>query len=78
MYFSVSCIQPMSHLRPNPSPPRYRGRETIGHEVDSSAMVCTSGNSLYTRSFSSRRKDTASRFSRPPCALGIHSPCLRE
>ena len=38
-YFSVSCIQPMFHLRPKPSPPRYVGRDTIGQAVDSSAMV---------------------------------------
>ena len=40
---SVSCIQPMSHLRPKPRPPTYVGRDTIGQAVDSSAIVCTSG-----------------------------------
>ena len=33
----------MFHLNPNPSPPTYVGRETIGHDVDSSAMVIAAG-----------------------------------
>src|SRR6185437_8508269 len=41
-YLSVSCIQHMFHFRPKPRPPRYVGRDTIGHAVDSSAMVCVS------------------------------------
>ena len=78
MYFSVSCIQPMSHFSPNPSPPRYVGRDTIGQAVDSSANVCTSGNREYTCSLNRLRKSIASRFSRPPYLFGIHSPSLRE
>ena len=31
MYCSVSCIHPISHFIPNPSPPRWVGRDTIGH-----------------------------------------------
>ncbi len=42
-YSSVSCIQPMSHLRPKPRPPISIGRDTIGHAVDSSAIIWTSG-----------------------------------
>src|SRR4030067_702303 len=34
MYTSVSCIHPMSHFMPNPSPPRWGGRETMGQAVD--------------------------------------------
>jgi len=37
MYANVSCIQPMSHLNPNPRPPSQIGRDTPGQEVDSSA-----------------------------------------
>ena len=42
-YPSVSFIQPMFHFRLKPSPPRYVGRETIGQDVDSSAIVSTPG-----------------------------------
>ena len=63
---SVSCIQPMFHLKPKPSPPRYVGRDTPGHAVDSSAAVMTPGSRAYTSSFSSFRNATASRSSRPP------------
>jgi len=36
----VSCIQPMFHLKVKTESARYRfGRDTIGHEVDSSAIV---------------------------------------
>jgi hypothetical protein len=45
MYASVSCIHPMSHFMPKPRPPTYTGRDTAGHDVDSSAIVWTSGNS---------------------------------
>lgn len=44
-YASVSCIQPMFHLNPKPSPPRCTGRETPGHAVDSSATVTMPGAS---------------------------------
>ena len=46
---SVSCIQPMFHLKEKPSPPRYGGRVTCGQAVDSSAMVITPGNSVWMR-----------------------------
>ena len=78
MYCSVSCIQPMSHLYAKPSPPWAVGPVTIGHAVDSSANVATSGNSSSMASLSWRRNSIASRFSRPPKRLGIHSPSLRE
>src|SRR6185369_1238577 len=78
MYDSVSCIQPMSHFNPNPSPPRYVGRDTIGHAVDSSAMVWIAGNAWYASRFIRCRKLMASRFSRPPNLFGIHSPSFRE
>src|SRR3954462_3628822 len=42
-YVSVSCIQPMFHLKPKPSPPRYVGRDTPGHAGDSSAAGVTAG-----------------------------------
>ncbi len=44
-YSSVSCIQPMFHLKPNPSPPRCTGRDTPGQAVDSSATVMMPGAS---------------------------------
>ena len=50
----------------------------MGHEVDSSAMVWVSGWSRYTCSFMVRISEMASRFSRPPYWLGIHSPAWRE
>ena len=52
--------------------------ETLGHDVDSSAITCTSGCSAWTVSLSSLRNPIASSFSRPPCSLGSHSPSLRE
>jgi hypothetical protein len=33
----------MFHFMPKPSPPTYSGRDTIGHDVDSSAITCVSG-----------------------------------
>ena len=39
----VSCIHPRFHFSPNPIPRCKAGRVTIGHAVDSSAMVWTSG-----------------------------------
>ena len=77
MYFSVSCIQPMFHLKWKPRPPAQVGRETAGNAVLSSARVMASGRSPPTTSLSRFRKEMASRFSRPPWALGIHSPGLR-
>jgi len=66
MYCSVSFIHPIFHFIENPRPPSVVGRVTPGHEVDSSAMVTTPGNSLCTVAFISCRNCTASRFSRPP------------
>src|SRR5271168_1682454 len=77
-YFSVSFIQPMFHFRLKPSPPRYVGRDTLGHDVDSSAMVKIPGKRPFATSFRRFRKSMASRFSRPPNLLGTHSPCFRE
>ena len=74
----MSCIQPMSHLYWKPRPPLSVDPVTIGHDVDSSANVATSGNSSPMASLSCRRNPMASRFSRPPYALGIHSPADRE
>ena len=54
------------------------GRDTNGHDVDSSAIISASGNSACTRSLSRRKKAIASRFSRPPNSLGAHSPGPRE
>ena len=68
----------MSHLYVKPSPPWAVAPVTIGHAVDSSAIVTASGNSSATASLSCCRKSIASRFSRPPKRLGIHSPSLRE
>ena len=69
----------MFHLKPKPSPPRYVGRETPGHAVDSSAAEMTPGLArVAATSFSSFRNAIASRFSRPPYSFGTHSPALRE
>ncbi len=78
MYSSESCIQPMFHFSPNPSPPLSVGRVTPSHAVDSSAMVTTPGQRRYTVAFISWRKATASRSSRPPNTLGSHCPESRE
>ena len=78
MYSSVSCIQPMFHLRLKPSPPMYGGRVTCGQAVDSSATVNTPGHSVWTTSFMRCRKEIASRFSRPPYWFGTHWPGSRE
>ena len=50
------------------------GRDTIGQEVDSSAIVCTSGKAEYTAVLKRCNKLIAFRFSRPPFSFGIHSP----
>ncbi|CAM5646532.1 hypothetical protein SAVIM40S_08195 [Streptomyces avidinii] len=68
----------MFHFSPKPSPPESVGRVTPVQAVDSSAIVTTPGQRRYTVAFISWRKPTASRFSRPPCSLGAHSPSLRE
>src|SRR4029453_6938475 len=65
-YFRVSCIHPMFHLRVKPSPPSDTGAVTLGQAVDSSAMTCTPGCRARTDPLSSRRKEMASSFSRPP------------
>ena len=56
----------------------YVGRETIGQDVDSSAIVTASGKLRPISSFSLRRKTIASMFSRPPNSFGTHSPAFRE
>ncbi len=43
MYESVSCIQPMFHFKPKPRPPISVGLDTMGHAVDSSAIMVTPG-----------------------------------
>ena len=68
----------MFHLNPKPSPPRWVGRVTPGHAVDSSAIVTMPGTRLYAVALTSCRNDTASRFSRPPNSFGAHSPSSRE
>ena len=67
----------MFHFIVKPSPPKYKGRETFGNEVDSSASVMIPGT-LCASSLNFFRNSIASRFSRPPYLLGIHSPALRE
>ena len=74
----MSCIQPMFHLKPKPSPPVEVGRETPGHAVDSSAAMITPGTWPWVTAFSSCRKAIASRSSLPPYSFGIHSPGARE
>ena len=74
----MSFIQPMFHFKSKPSPPMYVGRETAGQEVDSSAIISAPGWRTCSTSFSRFRNAIASRFSRPPNALGIHSPGARE
>ena len=68
----------MFHFRPKPSPPLVVSFVTPGHDVDSSAMVTMPGTRLYAVALASWRKPIASRCSRPPYWLGIHSPSLRE
>ncbi len=43
MYSSESCIHPMFHFSPNPSPPSEVDRATPSQAVDSSAIVTTPG-----------------------------------
>ena len=74
----MSCIQPMFHLKPKPSPPRYVGRETPGQAVDSSAAEITPGSRPWMTSLNSFRNSTASRSSLPPYSFGTHSPSSRE
>ena len=67
----------MFHLKPKPSPPRYVGRETPGHAVDSSAAVITPGSRAVhelVQLLAGTR--SASRSSLPPNSFGTHSPCL--
>ncbi len=84
MYSSESCIHPMFHFSPNPSPPKPSaptmsvGRVTPSQAVDSSAMVTTPGQRRYTVAFISWRNATAARSSRPPYMLGTHCPSSRE
>src|SRR2546421_682745 len=70
--------RPPSQLRPPPTPPPSTGCETPGHAVDSSAIITTPGCCRYTVAVSSRRNETASRCSLPPCPLGVHCPSSRE
>ena len=67
----------MFHFMPKPRPPANTGRETDGHAVDSSAMVCVSGYSRPTAMLSCLRNSIASRSSLPPYAFGTHSPGWR-
>jgi len=65
-YPRVSCIHPMFHLNVKPRPPLSVERVTPGQAVDSSAVIETPGCVAWTTAFSSWRKPTASRSSRPP------------
>src|ERR1700704_6629627 len=67
----------MSHLYEKPRPPASTGPVTCGHAVDSSAMVIAAGCSRAIAVLSRCRSSTASKYSRPPRALGIQSPCGR-
>src|SRR5712692_4437472 len=64
----------MFHLYPKPSPPQSTGRDTMGHAVDSSAMVVARGCCRNTSVLNFRMKSMASRFSRPPKRFGIRPP----
>src|SRR4029453_14089651 len=77
-YWRVSCIQPMFHLNPKPSPPRSTGRDTLGQAVDSPATATPSGGPRQPTGLKSLRNRTASRSSLPPYSFGTHSPSLRE
>ena len=68
----------MFHFMLKPSPPMSTGRETMSQAVDSSATVIAPGKRAWITWFISCRKEMASRFSRPPCTFGSHSPSLRE
>ena len=74
----MSFIQPMFHFSANPSPPWSVGAVTPAHEVDSSAIMTMPGTRLAVVALTSWSSWTASRFSRPPYLLGIHSPGRRE
>ena len=54
------------------------GRETIGHAVDSSAIICTSGCVGVDVAVQPPQELDRVEFSRPPCSFGIHSPSRRE
>src|SRR3979411_2947867 len=64
----------MFHFILKPKPPKYVGRETLGHAVDSSAIVRMPGKRSKVISFSRLRKSTASRFSRPPIDVIFMEP----
>ncbi len=66
MYTSESCIQPMFHLKPKPSPPLEVGAVTPPQFVDSSAIMTVPGLRLYAVAVTSWSRLIASRFSRPP------------
>ena len=51
---------------------------TPGQAVLSSATMMAPGQRACTAAFSSRRNETASRFSRPPCTFGTQFPASRE
>src|ERR1700730_14853200 len=62
MKSSVSFIQPMFHFIEKPRPPRFVGRVTPGHDVDSSATVTMPGAALCAVAFISCRNCTARRL----------------
>ena len=66
IYLSMSFIQPMFHLKLKPRPPISAGFVTIGHAVDSSAIIMMFWCSRNSAELSFCRNATASRFSWPP------------
>jgi len=67
----------MSHLNVKPRPPVSASRVTPGHAVDSSATVIVPGCSRAIAVFKRWSSSTASKYSLPPRAFGIHWPAER-
>ena len=78
MYESVSCIQPMFHLKSKPKPPSDTGFVMPANAVLSSAIIMLPGKYFLTSEFVFCKKSMASRFSFPPNLFGTHSPSRRE
>ena len=64
----------MFHLKVKPSPPSFDDLHTLGHDVDSSAIIIKLLNSDSTAVFNSRKNSIPSKHSFPPYLFGIHSP----
>ena len=77
IYSRKSFIQPIFHLKSNPRPPSATGWETIGHAVDSSAIIIQLGYRSFMTVFNCFNISMASRFSFPPYIFGSQLPKSR-